>query len=193
MGTPPHQFQLAPSEEGSFGDRQDDLLLGSPLVEAVLGHHEELALYLLSCLRGDEALHIRPGAVGKSVLHVACQGGLLQVVKDIVLKHSRYTDVVLPQGVGTLHCAVCYAALHGHVDVLLFLLDYLESKRLKDKVVAESCSCGPLFFHLLYGDQPMVRLGHFDIYRAYALTQPARESADTVYIDTRDGHIIQPR
>ena len=40
MGTPPDHFQLAPSEEGSFGDQEKDLLLGSPLWEAVLGHHE---------------------------------------------------------------------------------------------------------------------------------------------------------
>ena len=118
-----------PAEEGGLwlvpGIPAEDMpntnLMLTPLVGAISGGHEDLALYLLT-LPDQELKLNRRLADGHSILHLCAVRGMTRLLKELVQRGADMDSSDHSQ-----HTPLCLAACNGYLRIVRFLLEQYQA------------------------------------------------------------------
>ncbi len=108
----------------------------TPLIGAICGSKEDLALHLLA-LPGEELDVNRRLDIDNTIFHLCAESGLTHVVKQLV---RRGADMDLWDDLH--HTPICLAVMHDHVPLVRFLLKQYETRGEAELERALNHPCG---------------------------------------------------
>jgi ankyrin repeat protein len=94
----------------------------SPIRQALYAREQEVALYLLPHLQPED-VNAQDEEGHATLLHLACEFGLLKVVQRLVMKKKANVNLLTKEGKSPL----ALAGMYGHTEVVFFIFDRLKT------------------------------------------------------------------